>query len=275
MSEKSGADALEGWETVAKSASGPALVGVIKSVLKDPHIFVFGELLALQNVQELEKNPDTRPWLEVLRIFAYGTYKDYKTKREELKLPELPEPQIEKLKQLTLATHASNTKTLAYTSLIEELDLKDQRELEDLIIDTNYIGLIKGKLDQKKSTFEVEYAIGRDIGPKDVGEMVEKIASWMSASQELLSVIDKNIAQAARTMEQKRKEDEETEKQRSSMVEIIKMQREQQQPEQLANMMGGFPGPLGFAMGLAGFDGMRRGPGGPMGRRQGGGGRHF
>jgi len=244
-------------------------------VLKDPHIFVFGELLALQNVQELEKNPDTRPWLEVLRIFAYGTYKDYKTKREELKLPELPEPQIEKLKQLTLATHASNTKTLAYTSLIEELDLKDQRELEDLIIDTNYIGLIKGKLDQKKSTFEVEYAIGRDIGPKDVGEMVEKIASWMSASQELLSVIDKNIAQAARTMEQKRKEDEETEKQRSSMVEIIKMQREQQQPEQLANMMGGFPGPLGFAMGLAGFDGMRRGPGGPMGRRQGGGGRHF
>jgi len=121
----------------------------------------------------------------------------------------------------------------------------------------------------------VEYAIGRDIGPKDVGEMVEKIATWMSASQELLSVIDKNIAQAARTMEQKRKEDEETEKQRSSMVEIIKMQREQQQPEQLANMMGGFPGPLGFAMGLAGFDGMRRGPGGPMGRRQGGGGRHF
>jgi len=227
-----------------------------------------------------KKNPETRPWLELLKIFAYGTYKDYKTKRDELKLPELTEPQIEKLKQLTLATHASNTKTLAYTSLIEELDLKDQRELEDLIIDTNYIGLLKGKLDQKKSTFEVESAIGRDIGPKDVSEMVEKIQSWMSASQELLAVIDKNIAQAARTMDQKRKEDDETEKQRQNMVEIIKMQREQQQPEQLAQMMGGFPGPLGFAMGFGGgggFDGMRmgRGPGGPMGRRQGGGGRHF
>jgi len=126
----------------------------------------------------------------------------------------------------------------------------------------------------------VESAIGRDIGPKDVSEMVEKIQSWMSASQELLAVIDKNIAQAARTMDQKRKEDDETEKQRQNMVEIIKMQREQQQPEQLAQMMGGFPGPLGFAMGFGGgggFDGMRmgRGPGGPMGRRQGGGGRHF
>jgi len=50
----------------------------------------------------------------------------------------------------------------------------------------------------------VEYAIGRDIGPKDVSEMVEKIQSWMLASQELLAVIDKNIAQAARTMEQKK-----------------------------------------------------------------------
>jgi len=91
----------------------------------------------------------------------------------------------------------------------------------------------------------------------------------MTASQELLAVIDKNIAQASRSIDLKKKEDEETEKQRQSMVEIIKMQREQQQPEQLAQMMGGFPGPLGF-----GFDGMRRGPGGPMGRRQGGG-RHF
>jgi len=182
--QKVGADALEGYEMLAKQASGTALVGVIKSVLKDPHIFVFGELLSLQSVQDLEKNPDTRPWLEVLRIFAYGTYKDYKTKRGELKLPDLPEPQIEKLKQLTLATHASNTKTLAYTSLIEELDLKDQRELEDLIIDTNYIGLLKGKLDQKKSVFEVESAIGRDIAPKDVSEMVDKLASWMTSAQE-------------------------------------------------------------------------------------------
>jgi len=263
---------------LAKGASGSGLVSVIKSVLKDPYIFVFGELLALPNVQELEKNSEHRPWLEVLRIFAYGTYKDYKTKRDELKLPELAPPQIEKLKQLTLVTHASNTKTLAYPSLMEELDLKDQRELEDLIIDTSYIGLLKGKLDQKKSVFEVESAIGRDIAPKDVGEMVDKIASWINASQDLLTALDKNVAQASRSIEIKKKEDEDTEKTRQTIMEVIKTQREQQQPDQqLANMLsmgalGGF-GNIMMGMGM-GYDGRRGhhggGGGGGGARRQGG-----
>jgi hypothetical protein len=79
------------------------------------------------------------------------------------------------------------------------------RELEDLLIDCVYlgtctthpstgaarfdrfthsyavmmrVGLIKGKLDQKKGAFEVQYAIGRDIGPTDVDFMMKKLNTW-------------------------------------------------------------------------------------------------
>jgi COP9 signalosome complex subunit 7 len=37
------------------------------------------------------------------------------------------------------------------------------RELEDLIIEGTNNNVLRGKLDQKSSHFEVDYAMGRDI----------------------------------------------------------------------------------------------------------------
>lgn len=69
---------------------------VISTALKTPSVFVFGELLAEPNVQEVPplQSPDPmrsllfvrlqlddgefKPWLDLLRVFAYGTYADYK-----------------------------------------------------------------------------------------------------------------------------------------------------------------------------------------------------
>jgi hypothetical protein len=46
-------EALEGFCTLAKSSSGTQLVMVIRQVLKQPSIFVFGELLDSKNVQDV------------------------------------------------------------------------------------------------------------------------------------------------------------------------------------------------------------------------------
>jgi len=257
--ERTGADTLEGYEVLAKTAKGQTMVMIIQQVLKDPHLFVFGELVNHPNVLELEKTPSTRPWVETLRIFAYGTYKDYLNKKDELKLPDLPATQLEKLKQLSLVSHAAKHKILRYSTLMEELGLKDVRELEDVIIDTIYLGLVKGKLDQKKQVFEVEYAIGRDIGPDDVDHMLSSIQSWFSTSQELLKSIDKNIQSANLAIEQKKKEEEDNEKQRKTIIETIKAERESQGPE-LAAMQQMMGGPMMM-------DGRRSGGGGGGKRR--------
>ena len=68
--------AMEGFVVLAKSSKGKGCVMVIKEVLKHPQIFVFGELLEQPNVKELESS-EHKPWLDLLRIFAYGTWSDY------------------------------------------------------------------------------------------------------------------------------------------------------------------------------------------------------
>ena len=45
----------------------------------------------------------------------------------------------------------------------KELRLEGIRELEDLIIEGTNCNVMRGKLDQKSSHFEVDWAMGRDI----------------------------------------------------------------------------------------------------------------
>jgi COP9 signalosome complex subunit 7 len=47
--------------------------------------------------------------------------------------------------------------------LLQQLDIPNVRELEDLIIECIYQGVVKGKLDQKQKQLEIDFAIGRGI----------------------------------------------------------------------------------------------------------------
>jgi COP9 signalosome complex subunit 7 len=50
---------------------------------------------------------------------------------------------------ITITELASRSKELNYKVLMSELNIKDLRELEDMIIDCIYNDLLKGQLDQK------------------------------------------------------------------------------------------------------------------------------
>ena len=52
----SSSEALEGFCTLANSSSGVQLVMVIRQVIKQPTIFVFGELLDTHNVKEVRQH---------------------------------------------------------------------------------------------------------------------------------------------------------------------------------------------------------------------------
>ena len=69
--------------------------------------------------------------------------------------------------------------TLAYDSLLEQLDLKSIRELEDFLInECIYTEMLNGKLDQQSRCLEVRSAISRDIKKEDVDSMIDVFGHW-------------------------------------------------------------------------------------------------
>jgi len=95
--------------------------------------------------------------------------------------------QAKKLKKLTVVTLCSQSKALPYETLMRELEVSSVRQVEDLLIECLYEGLIQGKLDQSASQLDVHYCIGRDIHPSEVNAMCDLLTNWHQNSLELLT----------------------------------------------------------------------------------------
>ncbi|CAA0813558.1 COP9 signalosome complex subunit 7 [Striga hermonthica] len=165
--EEKQAEHVEFFVKQASGVNGAALSNVVVEATKHPSLFAFSELLAVPSVLELE-GTENSVFLDLLRMFAHGTWSEYKT--IEKRLPQLVPEQVLKLKQLTVLTLADTNKVLPYDMLMRELDVSNVRELEDFLInDCMYVGIIRGKLDQLRRCFEVQFAAGRDLRPGQLG----------------------------------------------------------------------------------------------------------
>mgnify|MGYP000862233002 CR=1 FL=1 len=114
------------------------------------------------------------PTFELLRLFAFGTWSDYKSS-DVLKAQPLSEAQATKLKKLTIVSLASQSKTLAYDVLMRELEMSSVREVEDLLIECIYGGLLQGRLDQAAGQLDVFSCSARDVNPKELASMSESL----------------------------------------------------------------------------------------------------
>ncbi|KAK9743698.1 PCI domain [Popillia japonica] len=187
------ANPLEQFILLGKSAKGAACLELINQVLETPGIYVFGELLDMPSIKEVENTPNKKYW-NTLNLFAYGTYSDYiQNKNNYL---QLTPNQTKKLQHLTIVTLATKSKCIPYTNLLKELDIKNVRDLEDLIIEAIYADIIHGKLDQKNSQLEVDSAIGRDIRTEDIDVIVTCLEDWCSACEGVLSCVETQIHRA-------------------------------------------------------------------------------
>ncbi|CAH0554826.1 unnamed protein product [Brassicogethes aeneus] len=186
-------NALEQFVLLSKSAKGAACVELIKQALEAPGVYVFGELLDMPNITELENGPFKNAF-NALSLFAYGTFKDYIANPAEYF--ELTPLQKKKLQHLSIVTLATKTKCIQYNTLLQELDMKNVRDLEDLIIEAIYADIIHGKLDQKNSLLEIDYALGRDIRAKDINIIVNCLDEWCSACEGVLSCVETQIIRA-------------------------------------------------------------------------------
>jgi len=184
---------LTGFVEAFSKMEGKALAAQIATVLSHPSIFVFGELLALNNVKKLADAPETKPAFDQLEMFAYGTFDQYQARTD---LPKLSEKQERKLKQLTLVSLASKSRTLSYGDLSSVLQMSTVRELEDLIIESVYLGLLSGKLNQAQKVFEVAEVSGRDVRVSDIQSMLATLTSWQSSSANVMENIHARIVAA-------------------------------------------------------------------------------
>uniref|UniRef100_A0A8U7MR44 COP9 signalosome subunit 7A n=1 Tax=Corvus moneduloides TaxID=1196302 RepID=A0A8U7MR44_CORMO len=184
---------------LAKAARGAALASLIHQVLEAPGIYVFGELLDMPAVRELADS-EFSPVFRLLTIFAYGTYADYLA--EAANLPPLTEAQKNKLRHLSVVTLAAKIKCIPYSVLLEQLQLKNVRQLEDLVIEAVYADVLRGSLDQRNQRLEVDYSIGRDIRREELSTITRTLQEWCQGCEVVLSGIEEQVSRANQHKEQ-------------------------------------------------------------------------
>jgi len=189
-----GGGPLEPFILLSKTARGAAGASLIMQAISSPNIYVFGELLRSTNLQDLATKPETLPSWNLLQLFAYGTYGDYIKNRDQL--PPLNESMILKLRQLTIVSFASVNKHIPYDRLLKELDVRNVRELEDLIIDAIYNGVIVGKLDQRNQQLEVDRCMGRDVRAEEIPSIVAMLTDWCDRCDALFAITEEQMNRA-------------------------------------------------------------------------------
>ncbi|KAJ4827799.1 COP9 signalosome complex subunit 7 [Turnera subulata] len=189
--EQKQAEIIDHFVKQASALKASPLASLILEATSHPSLFAFSEILAVPSVAELE-GTENSVHLDVLRLFAHGTWSDYKSNVG--RLPQLVPDQVLKLKQLTVLTLAETNKVLPYDRLMLELDVTNVRELEDFLInECMYAGIVRGKLDQLRRCFEVQFAAGRDLRPGQLGNMIQTLSSWLTTSDNLLVSIQEKI----------------------------------------------------------------------------------
>eukprot|EP00262_Sarcandra_glabra_P020399 TRINITY_DN809_c0_g1_i3.p1 TRINITY_DN809_c0_g1~~TRINITY_DN809_c0_g1_i3.p1 ORF type:complete len:259 (-),score=37.44 TRINITY_DN809_c0_g1_i3:161-937(-) len=205
--EQKQAELIEHFVKQADNLKGASIVNVIIEATSHSSLFAFSEILSVPNVAELQ-GTEYSIYLDVLRLFAHGTWSDYKSNAGFL--PPLVPDQVRKLKQLSVLTLAETNKVLPYDQLMQELDVSNVRELEDFLInECMYAGIVRGKLDQWRRCFEVQFAAGRDLRPGQLGGMIQTLTSWLSTSDNLLLSIQDKIkwADTMSEMDKKHRKD--------------------------------------------------------------------
>ncbi|XP_034030349.1 COP9 signalosome complex subunit 7a isoform X1 [Thalassophryne amazonica] len=201
------------------SLSGSALAQAVSSLLETPGLYVFSDILELPNVRELENSPHA-PVYQLLSLFAYGTYCDYKERAASL--PELTPAQRNKLRHLSIISLASNLKCLPYSLLLQQLELKNVRELEDLLIEAVYCDIIQGKLDQRNQQVEVDCSVGRDLGPNELPTIINTLQEWCAGCEAVLCGIEEQVSRANQYRESQLKVKVQVETEVSNLQKTLK-----------------------------------------------------
>jgi COP9 signalosome complex subunit 7 len=195
MEQTKALNALEPFLALSKSATSPrAAADLVTRATSAPNTFVFTELLQTPSIQGLADSPEFQPYLALLQIFSYGTYQAYQQAAAASSLPALTEPQLLKLRQLSLLTLARDRANLTYDALQRALGLASPRELEDLIISAVYAGLLHATLDPARQCVQVSGVSPlRDLAPGAIPGMIASLKNWSDRCSSTLADLEAQV----------------------------------------------------------------------------------
>ncbi|EIW71782.1 hypothetical protein TREMEDRAFT_22874, partial [Tremella mesenterica DSM 1558] len=194
------AAALEPYVLLAKPANGLAAMKIVEQATSAPGVYVFSELLELPNIQALKQDPSSVKAVNLLELFAYGTLQEYTSSPQSY--TSLSPAHTTKLRHLTLVSLASQRRILPYADILQALQLDSENELEDLIIDVIYAGLLRGRIHHYEKILHIDWVAGRDIRPEDLLVMQRSVQNWCTTAENLLRALDTQIAYTQETTAQ-------------------------------------------------------------------------
>ncbi|KAF2859340.1 CSN7 COP9 signalosome subunit [Piedraia hortae CBS 480.64] len=227
MADQSSAlNALASFIALSKTAtSARAAAELIERATSDPNTFVFGELLQQPNIRALNDDAEYRAAWEVLKVFAWGTWQDYKATPG---LPPLSDAQARKLRMLSLITIASEkspspdaAQHLTYLALCTRLDLSSFTELEQLVIQANNAGLITCNLDHASQKIVVRsVAPLRDLAPGSVKFMLSELSAWSDRNESALAELESRMNAIKKNASKRARQQSRAEKQLQNALQF-------------------------------------------------------
>ncbi|KLT45771.1 hypothetical protein CC85DRAFT_269062 [Cutaneotrichosporon oleaginosum] len=196
---------LEPFLILARGTKGAGAAKVILDATAAPRVYTFGELLDVPSIKELEHDPTHAKSYRLLQLFAYGTLADYNASPDTF--PPLSPSHIVKLKHLSLLSLALQIRSLPYAELTPALQTENTPELEALIIDTIYAGLLAGKIHHHEQVLHVDSVTGRDLRPEQLASVKAGLETWCGNVESLLSALDEQIAAARKRAEDDKERD--------------------------------------------------------------------
>lgn len=168
-------------------ASGVCLAAInhFKETAETNPCFDCARVVALAVVQDLKKDKETAPLLELTTIFAQKEVCDYIAfhKKNAAFITGLgldDEENLSKLRTVTMCSMGMDKEKLSFTELMSKLQLKDEDEVEGAIMDAVMSGRLQAKIDQEKGEVLVQRTTQRLFASADWGALSTKLEGWQA-----------------------------------------------------------------------------------------------
>jgi len=148
------------------SSRGAACAAAVERAAAAPAFFSFAAVLALPSVRELGPS---HPAVALARLLAHGSLEDARAAPAgALPASFAPgSPAWRKAQAVTLQAAALRARELPYDALLAATGAGGDAELEALVRDAVYAGLLDGRLDARGRRLVVAHAAGRELPPGD------------------------------------------------------------------------------------------------------------
>lgn len=167
---------------------GNVLVADIRKALSSESTYHFTELLNSCNVLA---STEHEPYLQLLGIFSTGKYTAYS--ENAANLPELSEQELTKLRILTILRMSISRRVLSYSDIMAETGLSNNRDLEQVIIQSIQHGVLDCKIDEASAQVFVNQVSGYDVTEDQYDTLLNSLMSWSQSCGNVLKNVEADV----------------------------------------------------------------------------------